>query len=89
MTNGKRIVEVEWEDSNAVHGWHKSEDNDYTTSPCVSVGYVVDDRDEAISLAESLDQSPDKPNVKIHNHGCVTTIPRSAIRKVTELSRKR
>ena len=85
----KRIVEVEWEDSNAVHGWHKGEDDEYTTSACVSVGYVVDERDEAISLAESLDTSPDRPNVKIHNHGCVTTIPRSAIRKVTELSRKR
>ncbi len=83
-----RIVEVEWEDSSVHHRWH-SDEAVHVTAPCKSVGYVVRDDKEAMSLAESLDVSPPLKDTTTSGFGCVTTIPRSAIRKVTELNRAR
>ena len=83
-----RIVEIEWEDSSTHHRWH-SDKTVHVTSPCKTVGYVVRDDKEAMSLAESIDASPPLKDTIISDFGCVTTIPRSAIHKVTELSRKR
>ena len=84
----ERIVEVEWEDSATIHNWHKDDDG-HTPSRCRSAGFVVRDDKDAISLAESLDNSPDPKDGVVYKYGCVTTIPRSTIRKVTELTPKR
>jgi hypothetical protein len=80
----ERIVEVEWTDVSTTHGWHKK-DQESGLSPCLSVGYLVEENDEYLVLAESLDESVVPDGVTSNNLGCTTSIPRSAIRKITEL----
>lgn len=81
-----RIVEVQWEDSNSCHGWHREEDLPKILLIC-SVGGVVRDDEEGILLKESWPKAPMQDGQK--PYGCTTAIPRSAIRKVTELRRGR
>ena len=88
----ERIVEVEWEDTAATHGWQKHDD---MPEPWMihSVGYV--DRDDKLGIrlyeARSISYTggDELPKGKSRDFGCASMIPRSAIRKVTELSRKR
>jgi hypothetical protein len=77
-----RIVEVEWEDSNACHAWQSVEDMPVLLA-IHSVGIVVRDDDEGILIAESWVLPPLPVGQK--PYGCSTIIPRSAIRKVSEL----
>ena len=81
-----RIVEVEWEDTLGSHGWQPR-----VTWPvedggrCLTVGYVRQDGKRGIVLGNG-----DLLNWEgEHRDDCALFIPRSAIRKVTELSRKR
>lgn len=85
---GERIVEVEWIDSSATHGWHNDSQHP-RLSPCRSVGFVLRDDDEQILLAESLDETDPDPTTTIARFGCVTVIPRCAVKKVRDLGRKR
>lgn len=78
-----RIVEVEWEDAATTHRWH-NENQHPTVSPCRTVGYVVKDDGGGILLAHGLDQT-ESTTTEVTSFDCETIIPRSAIRKVTEL----
>jgi len=79
------IVEVEWEDSHTIHGWHA--DSGPPSSLAIrSVGYVQREDESGIVLVESVVQD-DKPGLA--KLGCTMGIPRSAIRKVTKLGLKR
>ena len=82
-----RIVEVEWEDSAGSHGWQST---DEIPDPHIitSLGYVIRDDDEAFTVTESLNHGKELPNAILKKYGCTMTIPRSAIRKVTELQAK-
>ena len=85
----ERIVEVLWEDTATGHGW-QSGAADLKTAMCRTVGYVVQEDDEVIVTVEtSIDIEPDGEPKTEKRWGCATAIPRSAIRKVTELARKR
>ena len=75
----KRIVEVEWEDSAVTHGWTHDEPAIDAVS-AFTAGYIIGDDPEGVSLVF---------NTAVGQHCCSVFIPRSAIRKVTELSRKR
>jgi hypothetical protein len=87
-TQDKRITEVEWEDASSSHGWQEKAD---LPNPWIvhTVGYVDRDDDEGIVLVEarvfSGDFGRDSPKDRKRNYGCATAIPRSAIRKITEL----
>ena len=73
------IYEVSWIDSMATHGWT----NEYSKPASItSVGYVIEDNEQGIVLTESINHVPDS-----RKYGCVTAIPRSAIRK-TRVIRK-
>ena len=85
----ERIVEVEWEDSDMLHGWHTEAETPLVAGPCRSVGYLFSDTDKAVVLTLSLDDAEPAPGVTKSRLGCTITIPRSAISKVTELTRKR
>ena len=77
-----RIVEVLWQDTVTRHGWT---DRLVDTHPDIhSVGYVEKDDDEGIILLDGIDKVDGALS-----YSCSTFIPRSAIRKVTELARKR
>ena len=85
----KRIVEVEWEDCSGRHGWLTPESLqefiDNREFIVTTVGYVQADDEKGLVLIEAT------PDIFVKDHcliGCVTFIPRSAIRKVTELMRK-
>ena len=59
LRNGARRVEVEWVDSGAELGWNDEETvlgaverRDYAL--CVSVGYLVYEDDDKVTLAQSL-----------------------------------
>ena len=83
-----RIIEVEWEDSFSRFGWQEESQLPREASACHSVGYVYEEGDRGIGLCESVSDRPPTADVD-HGYGHSTFIPRSAIRKVTELSRKR
>ena len=82
----ERIVEVEWEDCAVRHRWQGLTDRFPNLVIARSLGYVLQDDGAGIVLTESLDDDPD-PQDRLR--GCTTIIPRSAIRKVTELKRGR
>jgi len=83
-----RIVEVEWEDCCARHGWLTKvelqeflDDREWMVR---TLGYVQADDEKGIVIIESVPlNETEKPTGRLW--GCVTHIPRSAIRKVTEL----
>ena len=82
----ERIVEVEWEDAMGADGWQPR-----VTWPkeeyglCHTVGYVRESGDRGILIVNGFTKSwrgDDRDD-------CAMFIPKSQIRKVTELSRKR
>jgi hypothetical protein len=84
----ERIAEVEWVDTLTKHGWLAPAD--VPTKPWLihSVGYVFQDDAEGIVLLEARGDS-ENSGERMKDCGCATMIPRSAIRKVTELRRGR
>ena len=87
-----RIVEVEWEDTASTHGWQKHDEMPETWL-IRTVGYVDREDDVGVRLYEARSISDTSGKVhreqRARDYGCATMIPRSAIRKVTELTRKR
>jgi hypothetical protein len=82
----ERIVEVEWEDANSGHGWLRNDELPRLLVIC-SLGSMIRDDKEGILLVESWAKPPVPEGQK--PYGCATLIPRSAIRKVTELKHAR
>ena len=80
----ERMVEVAWEDSAGTSGWQR-EDNLPHPSLIRSMGYVRQDDEEMMLLVEAFSENVDKISLL----GNATAIPRSAIRHVWELRRKR
>ena len=85
-----RIVEVEWEDCAGSHGWQNEKSaRNVRTWKIRSVGYVMQDDEDGLGLVEGFaDISSKDGKGPAVDRGCVTVIPRSAIRKVTELQAK-
>ena len=81
-----RIVEVEWEDTLTRHGWSSSDELPTQAWLIHSVGYVTQDDKAGLVVVEARGESASGVG---KDYGCATFIPRSAIRKVTELSRRR
>ncbi|KKN34813.1 hypothetical protein LCGC14_0789930 [marine sediment metagenome] len=84
------MVEVEWEDSASTHGWQ--EHNEFPEPWIIhTVGYVERDDEVGIRLyeARSIAEAHGDKKRRARDFGCATAIPRSAIRKVWELRRKR
>jgi hypothetical protein len=81
-----RIVEVVWEDTLTRHAWSSREE--LPTRPWIihSVGYVVQDDEAGLVVVEARGDSGSSAS---KDYGCATFIPRSAIREVRELRRKR
>jgi hypothetical protein len=84
----ERIVEVEWVDSTTVNGWHHAEDIP-GVDPIVSVGHLHREDDNELVLVQSINLAVDGPRVRTAKLSESLVIPRSAIRKVTELKRGR
>ena len=79
-----RIIEVEWEDTVGRHGWNDKLVQ-ISNRFIISVGYVEQDDKQGIILLFGHDGS----EFSADQYDCSKFIPRSAIRKVIELSRKR
>lgn len=86
MRDAERIVEVLWEDTLTRHAWSNLEDLPTHPWAIRSVGYVFQDDERGIVLVEARGESGSSVS---KDFGCATMIPRSAIRKVTELKRGR
>ena len=84
----QRIVEVEWEDCVGRHGWsdHLVNISDRSERSIHSLGYVEKDDEEGMILLTGRDTAEASTE---QTYDCSKFIPRSAIRKVTELVRKR
>lgn len=82
------MVEVEWEDSASTQGW-QTEDELPHPHVIHSVGYLERDDDEGFLLIESKVTLSRNPLQILRNLGYAICIPRSAIRNVWELRRKR
>ena len=81
----ERIVEVTWVDSSLRHGWQDRDGLDQQVAQCASFGIVEKDDETGILLLfqTATYEGDDK------GFCCSSFIPRSAIRKVTELVKKR
>lgn len=84
-----RIVEVVWEDSACVSAWHNEEDIPGAGDPIRSVGFVYRDDDTGVVLIQSMNEVKDGPSTRTSRFSATLIIPRSAIREVRELGRKR
>jgi hypothetical protein len=75
------IVQVLWLDSYAAHGWENRTErlkgNMAKAGVCQSVGFLVEESDDRIVLAESVSAND--------NVGCTTAITRSSIVAMTTL----
>lgn len=80
------MVEVEWEDCAVRHRWQDLKAAFPNLVLARSMGYVLRDDEDGIVLTESLDMDIIEAD---QLRGCTAAIPRSAIRKVWELRRKR
>ncbi len=72
-----KVERIEWVDSATTHGWH---DEQAAPLNIVSVGIVVEDCKEYISLTEARVLNP-PAGAKTLSFGCTTAIPKSAITK--------
>ena len=77
------IAEVHWTDSAARYGWEDFDDNHEALRlvACRTVGYIVRDDEDMLSLAQSLGDSNDTVNGAM-------TIPRAVIQKIVFLEPK-
>jgi hypothetical protein len=84
----ERIVEVEWEDAMGRGGWQEPIDEppDESKAATVSVGYVKYDDDRGLVIIRSFGPRWSS-DVRLEEEPLF--LPRSAIRKVTELRRGR
>ncbi len=82
-----RIVEVKWEDTLTRHAWSSHDELPTQAWLIQSVGYVMQDDDAGLVVVEARSESGS--SVVSKDYGCATFIPRSAIREVIELARKR
>jgi len=75
---GRKLVAVEWVDSNVRTGW-SSPDRAPSVTPCVSVGWIVGKSKAAISVAPhmSVDESPEANGIM--------TIPRACVKRIREI----
>ena len=81
----ERIVEVEWDDSALRHGWEDRDGLRQTVAHCITYGVVEHDDEDGILLLFQTSTYADGDR----GYCCSSVIPRSAIRKVTELGKKR
>lgn len=74
-----KLVMVRWTDTAGLHGWASREERlrDTGLAECVTVGFVLEDNDQYLTVAESLS---DDDHV-----GCTSSIPKSAITAVETL----
>lgn len=82
----ERIVEVEWVDSTTVNGWHHPEDIP-GADPIHSIGYLRREDEDEVVLTQSMNLAVDAPRIRTAKLSESLIIPRSAIRKITELRR--
>lgn len=64
-------VLVEWLDSNTVHGWDMSDGSDRSVAHCSSVGFLLREDDEQVTIAQSISTLGSVMNT--------LTIPRPAV----------
>lgn len=81
----ERMVEVEWEDSSLQHGWKDWSKLAQQAANCVTRGLVAEDNENGMLL---VFQTADYGGGERGFEGS-SFIPRSAIRNVWELRRKR
>lgn len=78
MLRGVTLIEIEWVDSSHGGGWQFMADLDAEPQHCYTVGYLVRETDDAVTVATS---------VGVGNDGLVSqvcdcmTIPKSVIEK--------
>lgn len=79
----ERLVKVTWLDSRGVnHGWERLEDTeDETVCSCISVGYVIMDKEDFIKIAPHV---ADKEDEDFQHCGSMT-ITKCSIVKIEEL----
>lgn len=82
MADSHRLVRVDWIDSHSVDGWQQIDDHHMPCLKCATVGYVMDDTDDHIALAQSLSFNDKGEPSEIN---AVMWIPRPAIVKVSAL----
>lgn len=76
-----KIVEIDWVDSVRAFDWTLMEDVDEKSLDCVSVGFLLKETDEHITIAQNYGIKPEQ----VCN---LITIPKCSIRNIREIKQK-
>ena len=77
-----KIVLVNWLDSNSNSAWHNiTEAKHLRPSPCVTIGYVLEDTEEYITIASSFATENDSVSD-------VICIPKFAVQSIETIRRR-
>jgi hypothetical protein len=74
-----RLVHVEWVDPRSVDAWTTIAELQAEPVPCETVGYVVRETDDALTIAGTV-------FADMESACCMIVIPRSCVRKVSDLT---
>ena len=77
MAKRRKLVHVEWEDSAFTPGWRSHDHNLPGTSPCESVGFLLEKSKSRVILAMQVNGDG--------GYGEAMAIPRSVVKKIREL----
>lgn len=75
-----KILLVRWIDSHTTHGWHHKEEYDARPAKCESIGYLLSETKDSLTLAQS--RSRESGGIPWADF---ITIPKVSIKKRTEL----
>lgn len=81
MEKEKTILLVKWVDSASSSCWQPLEDVDYTPIICTSVGFLIHEDDNSITLALNYGSNPQQ----VSN---ITTIPKCSIKECVEYGKE-
>ncbi len=80
-------VEVFWIDCSGSHGWKSMARKIPTPCNIMTQGYLIKEEEHWIAVAESLDYHEEEDE-DLGNYGCISTIPRIAIKSIEVWPRK-
>lgn len=75
------VVQVDWVDSQCIHGWHRLEElSSLAASQVITVGFLVSEDKESVTVCAGVAETTEHSNIHV--------IPRFAIQRVTILKKK-
>lgn len=84
MNPEQALLLIEWLDSSQAEGWLFIDEDEHVNDPlnCISVGWLIQESDEALSITSSLAEMVDGDPLQVNG---ILTIPKCCVLGRTEL----